>query len=82
MSRKGRSERLMGPHRNDEAQEAASSEADIVESGGETTAAATGTAEIGAATGAEVDEGSGGVRPVGADTMLKVAGETEPEKQG
>jgi hypothetical protein len=65
----------MEPYKSDEAKEAASDEADIVESGGETTAAATGTAEIGAATGAEVDEGSGGVRPVGADTMVKVASE-------
>ena len=71
----------MEPDKNDDARDAASNEADIVESGGETTAAATGTTEIGAATGAEANEGAGGVRPVGADTMVKVAGETEPTEE-
>ncbi len=53
------------------------SERDIVdvESAGETTAAATGSAEIGAATGASDDESNS--PPVGADTMVKVAGESD-----
>jgi hypothetical protein len=53
------------------------SEADIVESGGETTAAATGSAEIEAATGAHSGESAGNARPVGADTRVKVAGEPD-----
>ncbi len=53
----------------------ASGEADIVESAGETTAAATGSSEVGAAKGEESAEGV--ERPVGADTRVKVAGETE-----
>jgi hypothetical protein len=52
-------------------------EADMVESAGETTAAATGSSEIGAAKGEEDAEGSSAERPVGADTRVKVAGETE-----
>lgn len=52
-------------------------EADIVEMGGETTAAATGTAEIGAAEADATDEGAGNSRPVGADTMVKVAGDAD-----
>jgi hypothetical protein len=58
--------------------EFAESEADMVESGGETTAAATGPAEVGAAkdtTGESTDNN----RPVGADTLVKVAGEPESE---
>lgn len=46
-----------------------------VETAGETTAAATGSAEIAAATGAGEDESN--ARPVGADTMVKVAGESD-----
>lgn len=53
----------------------AEGEADIVESAGETTAAATGSSEVGAAQGKENAQGQ--ERPVGADTMVKVAGETE-----
>lgn len=45
------------------------SDADIVEMGGETTAAATGAA----------DEGN--ARPVGADTMVKVAGEQDSTEE-
>jgi hypothetical protein len=53
------------------------SEAAIVESGGETTAAATGPAEIGAATGDGKDESAGNARPVGVGTRVKVAGEPD-----
>jgi hypothetical protein len=55
---------------------AAERESDMVESGGETTAAATGPAEIGAATPDTTGESENRARPVGADTMVKVAGET------
>ena len=55
------------------------SEADIVESGGETVAAATGAAEIGAAKGEMEDESN--ARPVGADTRVKVAGEQDSEER-
>jgi hypothetical protein len=50
-------------------------EANIVESGGETTAAATGPAEIGASLGETVDNSN--ARPVGADTLVRVAGEPD-----
>jgi hypothetical protein len=53
------------------------SDADIVELGGETTAAATGAAEIGAATD---NESESNASPVGAETRLKVAG--EPDSSG
>ncbi|MBD0372419.1 MAG: hypothetical protein ICV60_16365 [Pyrinomonadaceae bacterium] len=62
----------------DEDANAAGSSADIVESGGETTAAATGAAEIGAATKSDTThEDRSNTRPVGADTRVKVAGEEE-----
>ena len=51
-------------------------ESDMVESAGETTAAATGSTEAGAATGHTSDEGAPEA-PVGADTMVKVADSTE-----
>jgi hypothetical protein len=51
--------------------------ADIVESGGETTAAATGPAEMGATTGDAINDNAGNACPVGADTMVKVADETD-----
>lgn len=59
----------------------AAGEADIVEMGGETTAAATGTAEIGAAVGDAANESVDNSRPVGADTMVKVSGEAEPGQE-
>jgi hypothetical protein len=59
----------------------AGSGADIVESGGETTAAATGSAERGAATGGANRENVGDARPVGADTMVKVAGEPQSTEE-
>lgn len=49
-------------------------DAEIVESAGETVAAATGPAEIGAAAGKEDENHE---RPVGADTRVKVEGEDE-----
>ena len=55
--------------------DSASGEAGMVESAGETTAAATGIGEAGAAKAGENPEGV--ERPVGADTRVKVAGETE-----
>jgi hypothetical protein len=55
------------------------SPADIVEMGGETTAAATGAAEIGAATNDAADEGN--ARPVGADTRVRVAGEQDSTEE-
>lgn len=55
-------------------------QADIVESAGETTAAATGSAEIGAAAG-ETGDGAQNTKPVGADTMVKVEGEAEPGEE-
>jgi hypothetical protein len=51
----------------------------MVEMGGETTAAATGAAEIGAAKSDASDESS--ARPVGADTMVKVAGEQDSTEE-
>lgn len=51
-----------------------------VETAGETTAAATGSAEIGAATGETKDESS--APPVGADTMVKVAGDSDSTEEG
>jgi hypothetical protein len=55
--------------------------ADMVESAGETTAAATGSAEIGATKGETTNDSPGGARPVGADTMVEVAGETGAGKK-
>jgi hypothetical protein len=55
----------------------ASGEADMVESAGETTAAATGSSEAGAVAGEENAESF--ERPVGADTRVRGAGETEDE---
>ena len=65
--------------RTNDADEAGSAqgEANIVESGGETTAAATGPAEIGAAKGDTTVESAGNARPVGADTMVRVEGEPD-----
>lgn len=57
-------------------------DADMVEMGGETTAAASGTTEIGAAGGEAGSESGAGYRPVGADTMVKVSGETEAAEEG
>jgi hypothetical protein len=48
---------------------------DMVESAGETTAAATGPAERGAMTGEPGTAGAVNTRPVGADTMVRVADE-------
>jgi hypothetical protein len=56
-------------------------DADIVESGGETTAASTGPAEIGAATGGTTGRSVDQARPVGAGTRVKVAGETESTEE-
>ncbi|HEX8749246.1 MAG TPA: hypothetical protein VF717_18865 [Pyrinomonadaceae bacterium] len=53
--------------------------ADMVETGGETTAAATGAAEIGAVTNDATDEGN--ARPVGEGTMVKVAGEQDSAEE-
>lgn len=50
-------------------------EESIVETAGETTAAATGSAEIGAATNETGDAGN--VRPVGEGTKVEVAGDTD-----
>ncbi|HEX8175866.1 MAG TPA: hypothetical protein VF543_12165 [Pyrinomonadaceae bacterium] len=55
------------------------SPADMVEMGGETTAAATGAAEIGAATNDAAPEGN--ARPVGEGTMVKVAGEQDSTEE-
>jgi hypothetical protein len=57
------------------------SEENIVESAGETTAAATGPAERGAMTGGTSDEGVTNARPVGADTMVKVADAVDPTQE-
>lgn len=57
-----------------DAAQAGSADANLVEMAGETTAAATGSAEIGAAGG---ETTSGEPRPVGADTMVKVADSKE-----
>lgn len=56
-------------------------EADMVEMGGETTAAATGAAEVGAASGNAANESTDNSRPVGADTMVKVSGETDSREE-
>jgi hypothetical protein len=55
------------------------SPADMVEMGGETTAAATGAAEIGAATNDAKDKGN--ARPVGEGTMVRVAGEQDSTEE-
>jgi hypothetical protein len=60
---------------------AGASEADIVEMGGETTAAATGTAETGAAKGDADGDSAGNASPVGAGTMVKVSGETDSSEE-
>lgn len=54
--------------------------ADMVEMGGETTAAATGAAEIGAAT--DGANGERGARPVGAGTRVRVAGDEDGAQEG
>jgi hypothetical protein len=69
----------MKSDKSDDAKDKGSPEgdADIVELGGETTAAATGSAEIGAVTSNESESNAG---PVGAETMVQVAG--EPDSSG
>jgi hypothetical protein len=72
-------ERAMMADRGEEESAAAaeSVEDEALETGGETTAAATGPAEIGAAAGKA--NGATNAPPVGADTMVKVAGETDSD---
>lgn len=52
-----------------------------LELAGETTAAATGSTEIAAATGETAGESSGHDRPVGADTMVKVAEDSDSKRE-
>jgi hypothetical protein len=65
---------------NDAGGDFAEGDADMVESAGETTAAATGSSEIGAVVGEAAEKGAGVEAPVGADTMIKVAGESVAEE--
>lgn len=71
--------------REDEARDrwaAGDDEAGDVESAGETTAAATGSAERAAAGGGSLnDDTTAHASPVGADTMVKVAGMPDADKE-
>ena len=60
----------------DDVRSSSTVESDMVESAGETTAAATVSTEAGAATG-HTSDGGAPQAPVGADTMVKVADSTK-----